>query len=372
MKNYLKRIVLLIGILVFLAAVLAGCSLSDGTGQDHPGGTGQENGNYLNEPDAGAGESDKYKDYPFKLTVLDVGQGLCALIEADGEYMIYDGGSRKHMFYVSSRLKQYGVKQLRYLFASHYDEDHVAGLLGVLKNIPAEQAIIPNYQSDTAVFSSFINALPDGIAEYAQTGRKYDFGSASVEILYASNGMEEKENDRCTVIKIRYGDHSCIITGDAEQATETELINEGKPLDCNVYVAGHHGSGSSSTPEFVAAMEPDIAIISVGADNEYGHPAQRTLRTFMENNIDIYRTDLQGEIRFYSNGSDYGIIAEGNAQKTAGQNGRYYVLNNNTMKFHLPECDVAEDTAQRNKEYADSSRWELISMGYTPCGRCCP
>ena len=315
------------------------------------------------------------READFRLTMLDVGQGLCLLIGADGEYMLYDGGGRNYSSYVISYLKQHGVNELQYLFASHYDDDHIAGLIGVLRTIPVKKVILPCYEADTEVYASFMNALSEAEAdiEYAVTGHSYSFGRAVIDTLYAADGTEEKENDRCTVLKISHGQFSCMITGDAQAETEKILLNSGISLKCSAYVVGHHGSASSSTPDFIAAMKPEIALISVGADNEFGHPAERTLKTLNENHVHIFRTDTDGEIEVICNDSEYNVLTERDSRpQREAQHGDGYVLNNRTMKFHRPECEMANEIGEHNREISHENRWTLISYGYAPCGLCAP
>lgn len=309
-----------------------------------------------------------------QITVLDVGQGLCVLLGSNGEYVLYDGGGRQHSSYVVSYMKHHGVEKLRYIFASHYDEDHIAGLIGALRAFPVTEAVIPNYQADTSIYNSFMSAVKDAeILSFAGAGDEFNFGNARITVLYAADGSEETENDKSTVISVTTGDFSCIITGDAEWETEEKLIRSKAPLDCDVYIVGHHGSSSSSSPDFVAAMSPRISIISVGADNDYGHPTKKTLETLSDNGSTVYRTDLSGEITVTSDGSDFSVKSEKEAESNILQTEKVtYVLNNRSRKFHRPNCEVVNKLADHNKEISSESREELIEQGYKPCGWCDP
>ena len=360
------------------------------------------------------------------ITMLDVGQGLCVLIESEGKYMLYDGGGRAHSSYVVSRLKNLGVSDISYLFASHYDEDHIAGLIGVLNALDVENAVIPGYEADSKIYDSFITAAENaGAVETAASGDTYLLGDARVDVLSAADQTDTSENDKSTVVKLTCGDFSCVITGDAGADTETRLVKSGEELDCDLCIVGHHGSSSSSTPKFVAAMSPDYAFIGVG-DNKYGHPTKKTLDTLEKNDVEIYRTDTQGELQLEVEGGDCEISTERTASQaqnqvpgpaedaggsgaqgsgagtdsqaatgsgadsgsaggsgagtagaqTSGGSGQaasgQYVLNLSSWKFHLPECPSVKDMAEHNKAFSDSSREDLIEQGYKPCGRCHP
>lgn len=253
----------------------------------------------------------KYDSYPFALTMLDVGQGLCILVRSGEEYLVYDGGGRERSSYVVSFFKRNQVNKIKYLVASHYDEDHIAGLVGLLKTASVSTAIVPNYQANTKIYSSFQSALKKaGSVVYAKAGNRYKMGEAYFDILYATDNTEEKENNKSTVIRIEYKNFSCIITGDASVETETKLVNRGEKLSCDLYVVGHHGSSSSSTPGFVAAMKSKLAFISVGKDNKYYHPTKKVLRILENNHSLVYRTDTQGTVTLVHDGTKYSIHVE--------------------------------------------------------------
>lgn len=316
-----------------------------------------------------------------KVMMLDVGQGLSVLFEADGHYILYDGGNRKHSSYVVSFLKQHGVANVDYLIVSHYDEDHIAGLIGVLNTTPVETAIIPKYETDTDIYVSFMNAVNNAESVvYAETGNSYSLGNVTIDVLYGCDSSEESENDMSTVIKVSDGEFSCILTGDAEYATEDTLVNSGSSLDCTLYVVGHHGSSSSSSEKFVKAMSPEIAFIGVGADNSYGHPTDKTLTTLTASSVTVYRTDTQGVITLnYSMGQyvvstdkEYASADVANNTVNASSDDVTYVLNISSMKFHLLDCSSVEKMADYNKEYASNTREELIEEGYAPCRMCKP
>ena len=192
------------------------------------------------------------------------------------------------------------------MVSSHYDEDHIAGLVGLLRTTSVNTAIVPNYQANTKIYSSFQSALKkaDSVV-YAKAGNRYKVGEAIVDILYATDNTEEKENNKSTVIRLEYKNFSCIITGDAAAETEAKLMDRGEKLPCDLYVVGHHGSSSSSTPGFVAAMRPKLAFISVGKDNKYYHPTKKVLRVLDNNNATAYRTDMLGTVTLVHDGLKY-------------------------------------------------------------------
>ena len=327
-------------------------------------------------------QNDAFKNngsYPFTLTMLDVGQGLCILVRSGEECLVYDGGGRERSSYVVSFFKRNQIDKIKYLIASHYDEDHISGLIGLLKTTSVSTAIIPGYQANTKIYTSFQSALKNaGSVIYAKTGNQYKVGEARFEVLYATDNTEEKENNKSTIIRIVYKNFSCIITGDAATETETKLVNRGEKLSCDLYVVGHHGSSSSSSPGFVAAMKPKLAFIGVGKDNKYNHPTKRVLKILDHNNSTIYRTDTQGTVTLVHDGSKYKIHVtkdETKKQKPlpqAQQIKDFYVLNKKSMRFHRKDCKGVKNIVKYNIEYVYTSKDTLEKEGFEPCGFCKP
>ena len=318
-----------------------------------------------------------------RITLLDVGQGLSVLLESDGHAMIYDGGNRKYSSFIVSYLQNHGISNLDYLFASHYDEDHIAGLVGVLNTVSVDTAVIPYYVSDTKIYDSFMNAVTNANEiDYAVSGSSYSFGDAVVDVLYGCNGQEPTKNDMSSVVKVRCGDFSCIISGDAEYATESYLVDNQTDLDCTLYIVGHHGSSSSSSPAFVRAMSPQVAFIGVGEGNDYGHPAEKTLNTLTENNVEVYRTDTQGTIILDYVDGGFSISTEKNLESGSAQTqseetssdgiSATYVLNTSSLKFHYPDCEAVSAMSEKNRQEYTGSREDLIEKGFAPCGSCKP
>ncbi len=386
---------------------------------------GFSNENKLTEYAAGRSEAAENKEASFEVHILDVGQGLSALVEADGYYMLYDGGGREYSSYVVAYLKENGIDTLSYLVASHYDEDHISGLVGVLNTTTVETALTPDYAVDSDIYQSFQSMLESsGAAEvHPAAGDTYQLGSALIQILSPAACTYEDENDNSIAMRIVYGSFSCIVTGDAGETAEADMIASGYTLDSDLYVAGHHGSSSSSSEAFVSAVSPAYLVISAGAGNAYGHPTEKTLSVIRQSGAELYRTDVQGEIICYTDGMSTGgtdtdgsnadgadttggtdcwfnvaacdnwlsgtelsqelgassDISPGpsdtitNATEEDGSAGaQEYVLNTRSMKFHYPDCQSVALMSDANKETVTADRETLIEAGYSPCGNCNP
>lgn len=230
--------------------------------------------------------------------VLDVGQGLSVLVESQGKYMLYDGGDSSKSSYVVSYLKRQGVSNLDYIVASHYDADHLNGVVGALNVFPTSQVYAPDYSSSTKVFQSFEKVKSDkGIpTSQPSVGSTFSLGDASIQVLAPSRSEYSDVNDYSIALHIQDGNNSFLITGDAEVQSESEIVKTGLNLDSDVYVVGHHGSGTSTSWDLLQKSTPEYAIISCGTGNSYGHPHIETMEKLQTMEIEVFRTDKQGVI----------------------------------------------------------------------------
>ena len=250
-------------------------------------------------PETSAPEGLPAADATIKVQVLDVGQGLSVLLNCGDEAMLYDGGDRDTSSFVVAYLKKQGIKTLNYVVVSHYDSDHLAGVIGAINVFDAETLIAPNYTADTKLYASFEKAVQnyDLTVTSPVPGDTYPFGSGTFQILAPWATDYENENDYSVVLRISLGDSSLLLTGDATENSELEIMENGMALASSVFLAGHHGSAGSTSEAFLKAVSPDYAIISCGS-NSYGHPAKRVVELLKANSIPLYRTDLQGTISF--------------------------------------------------------------------------
>ncbi len=248
-----------------------------------------------------------------RIDVLDVGQGSAMLIQSGGEAMLVDGGGSAYSSRTVAYLKERGVTHLKYIVATHYDADHLYGVVGALEAFGADTVLLPDYEEESYVYQVFRQHLANRNAAtvYPQPGDSFDLGYCRFTVLAPCGSDYEKENDRSIALRFTDGVHSLLVTGDAEAQSEAEMVQNNKGerrLRSDVYVAGHHGSGSSSTEAFLRAVKPSFAIISCGAGNDYGHPHGSVLNRLKNLRTGLYRTDKQGDIVFYF--TDGGILFE--------------------------------------------------------------
>lgn len=333
------------------------------------------------------------------VTFLDVGQGNAILVEQDEHYMLVDGGDREYSSFVVSYLKQEGIDTLDYVIASHYDSDHINGVVGALNVFQCLNFWGPDYETDTRVYQSLQSILAEKGIEtiYPNVGEEYSLGNATFQVVCPDAYNHNDVNDNSIGIKLLHGENSFLFCGDAGIEVENAMLQSDLDLSADVYLASHHGSAGSSSEDFLKAVNPDIVVFSVGADNEYGHPAVEVVNRVEQMGAEIYRTDLQGTITVISDGENLTWHTEKiqamendtelqsneqqkeDVQDTEGQedteeqeDATQYVLNRNTMKFHYPDCNSVDKMNEANKAYFTGDREEVIEAGYSPCGNCNP
>lgn len=247
-----------------------------------------------------------------RVDFLDVGQGLSVLVEADGSYLLYDGGDRETSSFVVASLKERGVETLDYIVASHYDADHINGLVGALNICEVKELLGPDYTTDTRVYNSLVSKA-DGLGigiTVPEPGSCYPLGQGYFEVLAPLSDGYSDVNNYSLVIRLVYGDTSFLLTGDAEEDSEAEMLLAWPDLKSDVLCVGHHGSPSSSSQAFLERVQPDYAVISCGKDNSYGHPDPTVLERLNALQIPVWRTDESGTVTVLGDGKSLLFSAE--------------------------------------------------------------
>lgn len=285
-------------------------NVTEGTSADSPGTVAEEPSSEFPEAAAEAA------DYGLEIHFLDVGQGACVLIKADGHAMLVDGGPDKKGTWVQRYLNRQGIEKLDYVIGTHYDADHVGGLDVALYKFECGTVLLPQYEKDTKSCRDVLEVLKNKQISpvHPQVGDCYRLGKGEFTIVAPGADFFEDENDYSIGLIYRYGDISILLTGDATGVSEKMMLDTGIDLKADVYFVGHHGSSSSSTTEFLAAVNPSVAVISCGKDNDYGHPHKSTLKRLQNAGAEVFRTDTQGTIILKSDGKtmiwETGVVSE--------------------------------------------------------------
>ena len=283
---------------------------------------------------------------------LDVGQGDSALIVCSGQTMLIDGGSVSEGQFLVSRLSRLGVSELDYVVNTHPDEDHCGGLAGLLAKYPAQHVYSSVTEHTTKVFSNVVKYAEEQgqQIEVPQTGDSWYVGDASVTCI-GPVGTYSDSNNGSLVLRVDFGETSFLFTGDMEQKAEADLLDSGADVRADVLKVGHHGSPTSSSQAFLGAVAPSIAVISVGEDNDYGHPNADVLSRLEALGAELYRTDTQGEIIVRSDGQTLTVTTD-KTSRTPSAEQMQYVGNKNSQILHSPDC--AKLPSEENRVYFES------------------
>lgn len=239
---------------------------------------------------------------------LDIGQGDAIFIEApNGNQILIDGGPGKSVLRELAQVVPFYDRSIDVVLATHADQDHVGGLPDVLEKYKINIFMETGVSGPSSAYEELEKIIDvQSIKKIlVRKGMVVDLGAgATLQILFPDrdpSGMET--NTSSIVVRLVYGENEFLLTGDSPQAIEKYLISaEGALLQSDVLKAGHHGSKTSSSAEFVSAVSPEYAVISAGKDNRYGHPHREVLDILNNFGTKILRTDTEGRIVFKSDG----------------------------------------------------------------------
>lgn len=266
-----------------------------------------------------------------ELIAIDVGQGDSLLLTLpDGRTMLVDGGGFPSFGktnlnigedVVSPYLWRRGFRQVDIVAATHSHDDHIGGLAALIRNFHPRE-VWTGASPKTAAWGEVESAAKENGAKVLswRAGAQIRFGPAAIDVLAPSRdyvAAATPKNDDSLVLLVRFGRHSFLLTGDAERATEYQLLASGTLPHIDVLKVGHHGSKSSTNEDFLGALRPAFGLISVGADNWYGHPHPDVLERLKESHVEVLRTDLSGLTAIRSDGRRLQVGTTANIEQSA-------------------------------------------------------
>lgn len=237
-----------------------------------------------------------------RVIFFDIGQGDSIFIEtSQGHQILVDGEPNNSVLNNLEKFMSPFDKSIDMIILTHADKDHLAGLVSVLKVYNVDIIVWSGASSESNLFYEF-KGLMDG--KKVVTVKAFDkifAGDIELEILNPIKDVETVKdlNDTSVVFRLVHGKSRFLLTGDLSSKFEMDVIEVFDDIKSNILKIGHHGSKYSTAEEFVKAVSPSCAVISVGK-NSYGHPAERVLELLEERNIKTLRTDIHGDVVFYS------------------------------------------------------------------------
>lgn len=262
--------------------------------------------------DLGGSRESDVVDGTIELYVLDVGQADAVLIKGEEGNILFDSGDIDTKYELVDMLNSLGVSELEYAVFTHPHADHIGGADVVLTTFKVNNVVLPVVAEDdiptTKVYERMVTAIENNgdinvIAGEPDT--ELSVGEIKMKVLAPNSGKYKDLNNYSVVMRVDFGATSFMLTGDAEDVSEEEMLSRypASELKCTFYKAAHHGAAESNTAAFLNAVRPEIIAISCGEGNSYGHPHDEAMSRFRATGATIYRTDIEGTLKFTSDGT---------------------------------------------------------------------
>lgn len=245
-----------------------------------------------------------------KVHFIDVGQGDATLLQGPDFTVLIDAG-RHDRSDVVPYLKSAGVKTIDLLIGTHPHADHIGQFPQVIETFPVGEAWLSGDTTTTRTFERAIDAIEASDAGYHEprAGETFSFGSARIEVLNPAR-LTGNLHEGSVSVRIVYGSFTALFTGDAEAETEMAILARKHDVNALILQLGHHGSSTSSSTEFLKAVNPEVAVYSAAKGNSYGHPHEVVLERLRQMGVQIYGTDVNGTIMVITDGQTYEVQAQ--------------------------------------------------------------
>ena len=322
---------------------------------------------------------------------IDVGQGDAILIETPNhEAILVDAGDTGKGSVVAAYISREGIPDIDYIIASHPHADHIGGLDEVMSRVSYSVVLDSGATASTVAYRDYDTYADRVTHEDIGRGQQLTVDGVTITIINPTQPLTFRDtNDDSVVLLISYGSVDFLLTGDCEGPCENSVVYSGLKVDAEILKVGHHGSKTSTSQALLTAVSPEVAVISVGDNNRYGHPYSGTLSRLSSNGITYYRTDLHGTVVVETDGTSYSVrtvstptgttsyTAPVTSQPTTTQPpstiapSTVFVGSSKSDKYHYPSCRYAEKILSSNLVYFSSSS-QARAAGYVPCGVCNP
>ena len=257
-----------------------------------------------------------------KIEMLDIGQGDSILIRTDTQVVLVDTGDIDEREHLVKLLKDRNISTIDKMIITHPHADHLGGAYAVFKNFTVKEVYDNGDPTTTKTYMTYLKNIKKKNIAYHQlkAGDELNLGTDMVFKVFSPTEKmlqtTEDLNNNSIVGQLRYHDFTMLFTGDCEREAEQEIVKTyGDEIQSLILKSPHHGSKTSSSESFLKAVNAQDVLISLGTNNEYGHPPKQTLNRYKKFNLNIYRTDTDGTITISSYGTKtYTIIKEKNKE----------------------------------------------------------
>jgi competence protein ComEC len=257
-------------------------------------------------------------DDRWHVVFLDVGEGDAIFIQtSNGQKVLVDGGSSPATITNAlGRRLPFWDRKLDLVVLTHAHEDHLTGLLEVLQRYQVQQVLEPGYPQTSAMYLQFLQTIQEKRITYrvARAGQRLDLAGAYLTVLHPGpsflSSTPSDLNNNSVVLRLVIGKVAILLPGDVDEPAQAAILSRGGELASTVLKVPHHGSRTALTADFLPTVSPAVAIVSVGADNTFGHPAPETLEQLRAAGVKVYRTDQNGTIEIITDGTGYTVRTE--------------------------------------------------------------
>ncbi|MBQ9939157.1 MAG: MBL fold metallo-hydrolase [Oscillospiraceae bacterium] len=263
------------------------------------------------------GELDDYAEDELRIHIIDVGQGDSIFIQAPSRNILIDAGEEGYGPTVMGYLDRLGVDSVDVIIATHPHSDHIGDMDYVIKNLRRVGVVYTGEMPESAIpttrcYENFLNAIiqKDADFKFATIGTSLKLGENSSLKFVGPVEPFEEYNNNSLVCRVTFGSQTFLFGGDSSKEAEELLLKKGTDISCDYMHVAHHGSSSSTTQEYLDAVDPKYATISCGEDNSYGHPNSSVVERLEKKNVEYYRTDISGNIVVVSDGESINIFTE--------------------------------------------------------------
>ena len=258
-------------------------------------------------------------DGKLHVTFLDVGQGDAIFIQTpQGQKVLVDGGPSPTILLAAlGRRMPFWERTIDLVVLTHPHDDHVSGLIPVLERYKIKTFLDGGQEHPTPTYTHCLELVQEKGIPYhlARAGMQIQLGGGlQMRVFHPQSdllsGTDSDVNNNSIVLRLAYGRISFLLPGDVEEEAEAVLLSSDEDLASTILKSPHHGSDNSLNPRFLEAVNPQLAVIQVGADNKFGHPDPTTLARLEEHGVTVLRTDQNGTVEVVSDGERYWIKTE--------------------------------------------------------------